>query len=132
MASDILIYDADVVPVGADQKQHIELTRNIAECFNSRFGQTFKIPEGIFPKLGAKIRDLQDPSKKMSKSAENIKGTIFLKDSKEDIRKKISSATTDNLAYVKYDEENQPGISNLLSIYSCIKNISLENISKIV
>ena len=116
MASDILIYDADVVPTGIDQKQHVELARNLAERFNKKYGDTFKIPEPMIPTLGAKIKDLQEPTKKMSKSSENQKGIIYLLDDEPTIRKKISQAVTDSEGKVYYDEENKPGISNLLTI----------------
>ena len=127
MAADILLYDADVVPVGKDQKQHVELARNIAQLFNSRYSPTFKVPEPIIPSIGAKIMDLQNPQKKMSKSAQNTKGVIFLTDDEKQIRKKISSSLTDLDNYVDYDEEKKPGISNLLSIYSSINNISIND-----
>ena len=126
MAADILLYDAEVVPTGIDQKQHVELTRDIAARFNNKYGDTFKIPEPMIPKLGAKIMDLQDPTKKMSKSSENIKGNIFLLDDEATIRKKIASAVTDSEGKVYYDSINKPGISNLLTIYSSLKNISLK------
>lgn len=117
MAADILIYDVDYVPVGVDQKQHVELARDIAERFNNKFGETFKIPEPLISTSGTKIMDLQDPTKKMSKSAENKKGVILLLDDVDVIRKKIMSATTDSEMKVKYDPENKPGISNLINIY---------------
>ena len=126
MASDILLYDADYVPVGIDQKQHVELARDIAIRFNNRYGEIFKIPEPMIPATGAKIMDLQNPTKKMSKSSENTKGTIFLLDDEATIRKKIMSAVTDSDNKIIYDEINKPGISNLLTIYSCIKNTSIE------
>ena len=126
MASDILIYDADVVPTGIDQKQHVELARNLAERFNKKYGDTFKIPEAMIPTLGAKIKDLQEPTKKMSKSSENQKGIIYLLDDEPTIRKKISQAVTDSEGKVYYDEENKPGISNLLTIYSYFKNINIK------
>ena len=126
MAADILMYDADVVPVGIDQKQHVELARNIAERFNHKYGDTFKVPEPIIPKSGAKIYDLQNPLKKMSKSDDNNKGCIILLESPEIARKKIMSAVTDSESIVKYDIENKPGISNLLTIYSSLKDISIE------
>lgn len=126
MASDILMYDADVVPVGIDQKQHVELARNIALRFNNKYGDTFKIPEPIISETGAKIYDLQDPTKKMSKSDDNDKGCIILLEDPERARKKIMSAVTDSESVVKYDPENKPGISNLLVIYSSLKDISVE------
>lgn len=120
MASDILAYDADYVPVGGDQKQHVELARNIAERFNKKYGETFKLPEPLITKIGTKIMDLQDPTKKMSKSAENKKGVILMLDDIEITRKKIMSATTDSEMKIKYDPENKPGISNLINIYSAL------------
>ncbi len=126
MTADILLYDADFVPVGIDQKQHVELARNLAERFNKRFGETFTIPNPLIPKIGAKIMDLQNPTKKMSKSDGDTKGTILLLDTEEVIRKKIMSAVTDSDNEIKYDPENKPGISNLLTIYSALKNISIE------
>ena len=130
MASDILIYDADVVPTGIDQKQHVELARNIAERFNNKYGNTFKIPEPIIPQIGAKIKDLQNPSKKMSKSDDNPKGYILLLEDPEIARKKIMSAVTDSDAIIKYDEENKPGISNLMTIYSSLTNKSFKEIEE--
>lgn len=126
MASDIVLYDADYVPVGIDQKQHVELARDIAERFNKFYGDTFKIPEPLIPEVGAKIMDLQEPTKKMSKSSESYKGIILLLDEEKDIRKKIMSAVTDSDNKVYYDPENKPGISNLLTIYSSLKNISIK------
>ena len=126
MAADILTYDVDYVPVGGDQKQHVELARDIAERFNNKFGETFKIPEPLISKEGTKIMDLQDPTKKMSKSAENKKGVILLLDDVEVIRKKIMSATTDSEMLVKYDPENKPGISNLLNIYISLTGKTIE------
>lgn len=126
MASDILLYDADLVPVGIDQKQHVELARNIAERFNKTYGDTFKVPEPLIPEVGAKIMDLQDPTKKMSKSDETYKGVILLLDDEKTIRKKIMSAVTDSESKVYYDKENKPGVSNLLTIYSSLKNISIK------
>ena len=126
MASDILLYSPDLVPTGIDQKQHVELARNIAIRFNNKFGETFKIPEPMIPEVGAKIKDLQDPTKKMSKSSDNPKGILYLLDSEEVVRKKIMSAVTDSEGKVYFDEENKPGISNLLTIYSFFKNINIK------
>lgn len=126
MASDILLYDADVVPTGIDQKQHVELARNLAERFNKKYGETFKIPEPMIPEIGAKIKDLQDPTKKMSKSSTNQKGIIYLLDDEATLRKKIMSAVTDSEGKVYYDENLKPGISNLLTIYSYFKNINIK------
>ena len=130
MASDILAYDIDFVPVGGDQKQHVELARDIAERFNKKYGDTFKIPEPLISKEGTKITDLQDPTKKMSKSAENKKGVIFLLDDLAAIRKKIMSATTDSEMVVKYDPENKPGISNLINIYISLTGKTIEEAEK--
>jgi len=130
MAADIILYDSDYVPVGEDQKQHVELTRDLAERFNNNYGVTFKVPEPVIPKIGARIMDLQDPNKKMSKSDETGKGCIFLLDDLKTVRKKIMSAITDNKASVYYDKENQPGISNLLTILSSLTNEPIEDITK--
>lgn len=129
MAADILLYQADLVPVGKDQKQHLELTRDIAERFNSAYSPTFKIPDPYIPKEGAKIMDLQDPTKKMSKSSDNPNSYIFIMDTPEVIRKKISRAVTDSLGTVKYSDD-QPGVKNLMTILSVIKEITLEEIER--
>ena len=126
MASDILLYSADYIPTGIDQKQHVELCRDLAIRFNNKYGETFKIPEPMIPEMGAKIMDLQEPTKKMSKSSENQKGIIYLLDDEKTLRKKIMSAVTDSDATVLYDPVNKPGISNLLTIYASLKEISIE------
>ena len=118
MAADILLYQTDVVPVGVDQRQHLEITRDIAIRFNNAYSPTFTVPEGVYTKVGAKINDLLDPSKKMSKSAENVNGAVFLSDDRDTIMRKFKRAVTDSEAAVRYDPENKPGVSNLLSIYS--------------
>ena len=128
MAADILSMNADYVPVGIDQKQHVELARDIAIRFNNKYGEFFKVPEPIIRKSGTKIMDLQTPDKKMSKSSENQKGVIRLLDDINIIRKKIMSATTDSEMLVKFDPENKPGISNLINIYSSLTNKSIEEI----
>jgi len=120
MASDILIYDADYVPVGSDQKQHVELTRNIAERFNNHYGHTFTVPEPVIPKVGARIMSLQDPISKMGKSDANPKGNIYLLEDINSIKKKIMSSVTDSESIVKFDMENKPGISNLITIYNSL------------
>lgn len=130
MASDILLYDSDLIPVGADQKQHVELARNIAQRFNNRFGDTFKVPDAYISKSGAKIMDLVDPTKKMSKSSDNPKGIIYLLDEENIIRKKIMGATTDSEMLIKYDPEKKPGISNLITIYNALTDLSIEDIEK--
>lgn len=125
MAADILLYDADIVPTGLDQKQHLELTRNLAERFNAKYGETFVVPEPFIPETGAKIMSLTEPTKKMSKSDENPKAYIALLDDIAVIRKKIKSAVTDSDGTVKYDPVQKPGISNLLTILSCISGKSI-------
>lgn len=130
MASDILIYDTDYVPVGIDQKQHVELARDIAIRFNNKYGDTFVVPEPVISESGTKIMDLLTPTKKMSKSSENQNGVIRLLDDVEIIRKKIMKATTDSESIVKYDEVNKPGISNLINIYSALTNKSISEIEE--
>lgn len=130
MAADILYCDADYVPVGIDQKQHVEIARNIAERFNRDYGETFVLPEPLISSSGTKIKDLKDPTKKMSKSEENPQGVISMFDTPEDITKKIMKATTDSDNQVKFDEENKPGISNLLNIASVITNTPISEIEK--
>jgi tryptophanyl-tRNA synthetase len=119
MASDILLYQTDLVPVGQDQKQHLELTRDLAERFNRDFGEAFKIPEPYIPKAGANIKSLQDPEKKMSKSDENLNGSIFLLDDADTITKKIKRAVTDSGTDITFDDE-RPAIKNLLTIYQLL------------
>ena len=125
MAADILLYQADLVPVGEDQRQHIELTRDIAERFNSRYGQNFTIPNGFILKQGAKIYDLHEPTAKMSKSADSVSGLIEIMDAPEVNAKKIKSATTDAGREVNFDQESKPGISNLLTIHSALSGKSI-------
>ena len=126
MAADILLYDADYVPVGIDQKQHVELARDIALRFNKTYGDTFKMPEPMMSEVGVKIMDLQEHTKKMIKIDETYKGVILLLDDEKTIRKKIMSAVTDSDNKIYYDKDNKPGVSNLLTIYSSLKNISIE------
>jgi tryptophanyl-tRNA synthetase len=130
MNADILMYDPDYVPVGEDQKQHVELCRDIAERFNSRYSETFKIPEPLVAKVGGRIMDLQNPTKKMSKSEETSKGCIYILDDINVSKKKIKSAVTDSDSHVHFDPVNKPGISNLLEIYSILANRSIEEIEK--
>ena len=127
MACDILLYQADLVPVGSDQKQHIELTRDVAERFNNRYSPTFVVPKPYIAKVGAKIMSLQEPEKKMSKSDENDNANIYLLDSPEVIKKKFKRAVTDSVGVVQL-KDDQPGIKNLISIYSVCKNITEEEI----
>lgn len=130
MVADILLYGTDIVPVGDDQKQHLELTRNLAQRFNNRFNDIFTIPEVHIPKVGARIMSLQDPTKKMSKSDENVKGFISMLDDPKKIEKKIKSAVTDSEGIVKYDKENKAGVSNLLTIYSSCTGESIESLEQ--
>lgn len=128
MASDILLYNTDVVPVGEDQQQHVELTRDIAERFNSKYGKVFKIPKAIIPKTGARIMSLSDPTKKMSKSEKGARGhAIFLLDSSNEIRSKIIRATTDSLKSVCFDKK-RPGIYNLVNIYERFSELKKSDI----
>ena len=128
MAADILLYQTDLVPVGADQKQHLELTRDIAIRFNGLYGNTFRLPEAYIPKTSARIMSLADPTKKMSKSDENVKATVFLLDPKDSIIKKFKSAVTDSEAEVVY-REGKDGINNLMSIYSAVTGKSFDEIA---
>ena len=128
MACDIILYDSDVIPVGEDQVQHVEITRDLVNRFNNRYGKVLNMPKYELRKVGARIMSLSDPTVKMSKS--DPKGDIFLKDDMKTVRKKIMSAVTDLGCEVKYDPENKPGISNLLTIYAAIKDISIEEAEK--
>lgn len=128
MAADILLYGAEIVPVGEDQKQHIELTRDLAERFNKRFNDVFTIPDIRVQKVGARIMSLQNPTKKMSKSDPNHKATIFMLDEPKAIEKKIKSAVTDSEGIVEYDKENKPGITNLINIHASISGQSVDSI----
>ena len=130
MAADILLYQADLVPVGEDQKQHLEMTRDIAERFNSLYGKTFKIPEGFTSQIAARIMGLQNPLCKMSKSSDIPNDKILLIDEPDTILKKIKKAVTDCENIVRVDRKNKPGISNLMSIYGAITGLSFEDIEK--
>lgn len=130
MAADILLYQADVVPVGLDQRQHLEIARDIAQRFNNAYSPTFTVPEGVYMKVGAKINDLLDPTKKMSKSAENANGSVFLSDDRDAVMRKFKRAVTDSDAQIKYDPENKPGVSNLLTIYSVFAGKTVEQAEK--
>jgi tryptophanyl-tRNA synthetase len=129
-AADILLYQAHYVPVGEDQRQHIELTRDLATRFNSRFGETFRLPEGYILKAGAKIYDLQEPTSKMSKSSGSVAGVLELMDTPEANTKKIKSAATDAGREVKFDEKEKPGISNLLTIHSSLSGTSIAELER--
>jgi len=122
MAADILLYDTDRVPVGDDQKQHLELTRDVADRFNSRYGDTLVVPEASIPRVGARLMDLQNPNAKMSKSAESFSGTILMFEEASAITKKFKRAVTDSDSDVRFDVENKPGVSNLISILAATTN----------
>ncbi len=128
MAADILLYDAEYVPVGIDQKQHLELTRDIAVRMNNRYNDIFTVPKPLIANVGAKINSLTNPTKKMSKSDNNVKSRIDLLDPENIIKKRIKSAVTDSLGIISYDPENRPGISNLMTIYSSITGLTYEDI----
>jgi len=130
MAADILLYQADLVPVGADQRQHLEITRDLAERFNKLYGKTFVVPEAYVRKESARIMGLQDPTSKMSKSASNPNDVIFIEDEPEVIKKKFKKAVTDSENKVKFDPENKPGVSNLMQIYASITGKTMEEIEK--
>ncbi|MCX6791022.1 MAG: tryptophan--tRNA ligase [Candidatus Gribaldobacteria bacterium] len=129
MAADVLLYQTDVVPVGEDQKQHVELTREIARRFNSKFSEVFKLPKAQIPKIGARIMSLTEPTKKMSKT-DKAESRIGLFDSPEQIKEKIGSATTDSGKEIRYNPKEKPGISNLLTIYSSFSNQSIKDLEK--
>lgn len=130
MAADILAYDTNFVPVGDDQKQHLELTRDIALRFNNRYGDTFVVPEGIYPKVGARIMSLDDPTSKMSKSNPNEFSKIGLLEDEKKIKKSIMRATTDSEAVIRLDWENKPGVSNLLTLYSVFGGVPIPELEK--
>jgi tryptophanyl-tRNA synthetase len=120
MAGDILLYQTDIVPVGDDQRQHVELSRDIAERFNARYGETFKVPRGVYPEVGARIMDLQDPAKKMSTTGGTAQGTVLVLDPPDVIRKKLKTAVTDSGREVRYAPDEKPGVSNLVEILSVV------------
>ena len=130
MASDILIHKANEVPVGDDQTQHLELTRNIAERFNTNYGEIFPIPEKTSGKSGARLMSLRHPENKMSKSSDDINGTIYFNDKKDNILKKFKSSVTDSENIVKYDPKNKPGISNLIEIYAAVNDKEISETEK--
>jgi tryptophanyl-tRNA synthetase len=125
MAGDILLYQADCVPIGEDQRQHLELSRDIAQRFNTRYGETFAVPEGVFPETGGRVMNLQEPSVKMSKSRGVESGTVFMLDPPDTIRKKVKSAVTDSGSDVRYDPEEKPGISNLIELMTVVTGESI-------
>jgi len=129
MAADILLYRADLVPVGDDQRQHLEMTRDLAERFNNRFGEVFPIPQALIPEKSARVMSLSDPTSKMSKSDANTKSRVLILDSPDEIRRKIKSAVTDSEPTVRYDWSEKPGISNLLEIMSGMTGSSIDDLS---
>lgn len=129
MAADILAYNADLVPIGADQKQHLELARNIAQRFNNKYGEFFTVPEPYIPKVGARVMSLQEPTKKMSKSDENVNATILILDDKDTIIRKFKRAVTDSDSQVRY-ADGKDGINNLMTIYSAVTGKTYEEIEK--
>ena len=130
MAGDILLYQTHLVPIGDDQRQHLELTRDVAQRFNYRFGETFRIPEGQFPEVGGRIMDLQDPTSKMSTTLSSEQGAVYITDAPDVIRKKFKSAVTDSGREVRYDPAEKPGVSNLLEIMSVATGESIDALQK--
>jgi len=130
MAGDILLYDADIVPVGDDQRQHVELTRNVAERFNQRFGETLKVPEGVYPEEGARIKNLQEPDRLMSTSAGTPQGVIRMIDPPDVIRRKFKTAVTDSGREVRHDPVEKPGIANLIEILSVVSGGTLSEVEQ--
>jgi tryptophanyl-tRNA synthetase len=128
MAGDILLYQTDVVPIGDDQRQHLELSRDIALRFNSRFGETFKVPEGVYPEVGARIMDLQEPTKKMSTTGGTPQGTVLVLDPPETIRRKFKTAVTDSGREVRYAPDEKPGVSNLIEILSVSTDRTIDEV----
>jgi tryptophanyl-tRNA synthetase len=128
-AADILLYDTDEVPVGDDQRQHVEITRDIATRFNFRFGETFVLPAAVVPKAGARVMDLQDPTSKMSKSADSDAGVVLLLDDANTISRKFKRAVTDSDGEVRYDPANKPGVSNLLDVLAALRDEKPENVA---
>ncbi len=131
MAADILLYRSDIVPIGHDQKQHLEIARDIADRFNKIYGDTFVVPEPFISGQGARIMSLQEPDKKMSKSDTNVNNFILITEPRETIMKKFKKAVTDSEAEVRFDPENKPGVSNLMNIYGAVKGISTEEVENV-
>jgi tryptophanyl-tRNA synthetase len=128
MAGDILLYQADVVPVGDDQRQHVELARDVAERFNSRYGETFTVPKGVYPEVGARIMDLQEPTNKMSTTGGSPQGTVLVLDPPDTIRKKFKTAVTDSGREIRYAPGEKPGVSNLIEILSVVSGRTIPEI----
>jgi tryptophanyl-tRNA synthetase len=130
MAGDILLYQTDIVPVGDDQRQHVELARDIAQRFNARYGETFTIPEGVYPEVGARIMDLQEPTKKMSTTGGTAQGTVLVLDDPETIRRKFKTAVTDSGREVRYEPDDKPGVSNLIEILSVATGRTIPDVER--
>jgi tryptophanyl-tRNA synthetase len=130
MAGDILLYQTDLVPIGDDQRQHLELARDVAERFNFRFGETFRVPDGQYPKIGGRIMDLQEPTNKMSTTMSSEQGAVYIADTADVIRKKFKSAVTDSEREVRYDPATKPGVSNLLEIMSVATDEPIETLEQ--
>jgi tryptophanyl-tRNA synthetase len=128
MAGDILLYQTDIVPIGDDQRQHLELARDVAERFNSRYGETFKVPAGVYPEVGARIMDLQEPTKKMSTTGGTAQGTVLVLDNPDTIRKKFKTAVTDSGREIRYLPDEKPGVSNLIEILSVSSGRSIPEV----
>jgi tryptophanyl-tRNA synthetase len=128
MAGDILLYRTDIVPIGEDQRQHLELARDVAQRFNARYGETFVVPEGVFPDTGGRVMNLQEPDVKMSKSRGAESGTVLMLDSPEVVRKKVKTAVTDSGTDVRYDPEEKPGISNLIELMTVVTGESIPDV----
>jgi tryptophanyl-tRNA synthetase len=128
MAGDILLYRTDIVPIGEDQRQHLELTRDVAQRFNTRYGETFVVPDGVFPDTGGRVMNLQEPDVKMSKSRGAESGTLLMLDSPEVVRKKVKTAVTDSGTDVRYDPEEKPGISNLIELMTVVTGESIPDV----
>jgi tryptophanyl-tRNA synthetase len=128
MAGDILLYQTDLVPIGDDQRQHLELARDVAERFNYRFGETFRVPDGQYPEIGGRIMDLQEPTKKMSTTLSSEQGAVYIADSPDDIRRKFKRAVTDSESEIRYDPDAKPGVSNLLEIMSVATGDTIDDL----
>jgi tryptophanyl-tRNA synthetase len=128
MAGDILLYQTDIVPIGDDQRQHLELARDVAERFNSRYGETFKVPRGVYPEVGARIMDLQEPAKKMSTTGGTLQGTVLVLDEPDVIRKKFKTAVTDSGREIRYLPDEKPGVSNLIEILSVASGLAIPEV----
>ena len=130
MAGDILLYQTDIVPIGDDQRQHLELARDVAQRFNARYGETFKVPRGVYPSVGARIMDLQEPTNKMSTTGGNAQGTVLVLDEPDVIRKKFKTAVTDSGREIRYAPDEKPGVSNLIEILSVAAGVAIPDVER--